>query len=204
MNINNNLNARKIIAKELADQYINQTSPSVIFIQAGYGQGKSYIIDCLLDNLKKCEKIKIYRNIDNEFIPGSQNIISSINSLNVSGGVCGFSFGLGVGWNNNSDYTKVRNMLSKKFKNNILICVENISDASDEIRFFTTSIIKNILKLQNEFQKKIYLLITDTQESYQDIIYAYTNSYKKINLPVYTKEDHHFTTFSKKISYRAF
>lgn len=86
ININNNLNARKIIAKELADQYINQTSPSVIFIQAGYGQGKSYIIDCLLDNLKKCEKIKIYRNIDNEFIPGSQNIISSINSLNVLGG----------------------------------------------------------------------------------------------------------------------
>lgn len=38
-------------------------------------------------------------------------------------------------------------------------------------------------------KKKIFLLITDSQESYQDIIYAYTNSYRKIKLPAYTKED---------------
>jgi len=190
MDIKDNLKERELIASKLADQYITQTSPNVIFIQAGYGQGKSYIIECLLNALKNYKDIETYRNIDNEFISGSQNIISNINSLNVSGGAYGFSFGLGVGWNNNnSDYAKIRNILSKKFKNNILICLENISDVSDEIRFFTTSIIKNILKLQNEFKKKIFLLITDSQESYQDIIYAYTNSYRKIKLPAYTKED---------------
>lgn len=111
MDIKDNLKERELIASKLADQYITQTSPNVIFIQAGYGQGKSYIIECLLNALKNYKDIETYRNIDNEFISGSQNIISNINSLNVSGGAYGFSFGLGVGWNNNnSDYAKIRNI----------------------------------------------------------------------------------------------
>ena len=178
------------MADELATQYIKRIAPSVIFIQAGYGQGKSYIIECILNKLKDEEGIKTYRNIDNEFIPESQNIVSNINSLSISGGALGFSFGLGLGWNNNnSNYMKIRNLLSTKLKSNILICVENISDVSDEVRLFTTSIIKNIPALEKEFHKRIFLLITDTQESYQDTICKYTHLCKKIELSTYTKQD---------------
>lgn len=178
------------MADELVTQYIKKDAPSVIFIQAGYGQGKSYIIECVLNKLKDEKSIKAYRNVDNEFIPEFRSFVSKINSLSISGGALGFSIGLGLGWNNNnSNYMKIRNLLSTKLKSNILICVENISDVSDEVRLFTTSIIKNIPALEKEFHKRIFLLITDTQESYQETVYKCTNLCKKIELSTYTKQD---------------
>ena len=70
-----------------------------------------------------------------------------------------------------------------------MICVENISDVSDELRFLTTSIIQNIQKLEKEFKKKIFLLITDTQDIYREVIYKYINSCETISLPPYSIND---------------
>lgn len=188
--IKNNLQERTKIAEELASQYISESAQNITFIQAGYGQGKSYIIECLLDNLKEYKNIKTYRNIDDEFISGASNRTLNINSLNVSASAFGISFGLGLGWNDNdSNYMRIRNLLSAKLKSNILICVENISDVSDDVRLFITSIIINVSKLEKEFHKKVYLLITDTQEAYQNIIYKYSNNFRKIELPAYSKLD---------------
>lgn len=189
MNSNNSFWNREKIADDLINLYITKKAPSVIFIQAGCGQGKSYIVDCLVNKLKSENDIKIYRNIDSELIAEFPSGNLNINSINISGGVLGFSLGLGIGLDNNSSYLKIRNILSAKLKNNILICVENISDVSDNMRLFVSSIIKNISKLEKEFNKKILLLITDTQETYKDIIYKNTNSHQSIKLPMYTKED---------------
>lgn len=187
---NDNLKNRKDIATNLANQYIAKNAPSVTFIEAAYGQGKSYIVQCVVNSLKKNKDIKVYRNIDNDFISESGKNTSKVNSISVSGGALGFSFGFGLGWSDNeSSYMRVRNLLSKQLKNNILICVENISDSFDEMRLLTSNIIRNITKLENEFKKRIFLLITDTQEVYLDTIYKYTNSYKKIELTMYTKQD---------------
>lgn len=113
--------------------------------------------------LEASEKIKVYCSCSDEIISPTDNaLINSrrLNSLSATAGNPAFSFGLGIGWeNNNSIYNKIRNLLSAKFKNNILICVENISDVSDELRFLTTSIIQNIQKLEKELKRRYFYLL---------------------------------------------
>lgn len=171
-NIKNNLQYRQKVADELVSEYTARNAASVTFIQGGCGQGKTYIIEYLFNKLKNNKNIKVYRNVDDKFVSDTRDTISNINSLSVSGGGWGFSLGLDLGLNNNdSNYTKIRNLLSARLKSNILICVENMSDVSDDIRLFISSIIKNISMLENEFNKKIFILITDTQKIYLDTIY---------------------------------
>ena len=193
INTKNNLDKRNNVVDDLTNQYINQTAPSVIFILGGHGQGKSYIVDHVLSKLNESSDIQTYRNYDDKFIPTrNEKLVKKreINSFSVSGGTGEISLGIGLGWNNDdSNYVKIRNLISTKMKKNVLICAENISDVSDEVRFFTSCILKNILKLEKEFHKKIFLLVTDTQEIYQDTIFKYTNSYKRIQLPKYTIDD---------------
>ena len=189
-NIKNNLQYRQKVADELVSEYTARNAASVTFIQGGCGQGKTYIIEYLFNKLKNNKNIKVYRNVDDKFVSDTRDTISNINSLSVSGGGWGFSLGLDLVLNNNdSNYTKIRNLLSARLKSNILICVENMSDVSDDIRLFISSIIKNISMLENEFNKKIFILITDTPKIYLDTIYKYINCCKKIELPAYTKQD---------------
>lgn len=187
------LNGRNQLVNDLSDKFENQTAFSVTFIHARCGQGKSYIVNHIIKKLEASEKIKVYCSCSDEIISPTDNALinsRSLNSLSVTAGNSAFSFGLGIGWeNNNSIYNKIRNLLSAKFKNNILICVENISDVSDELRFLTTSIIQNIQKLEKEFKKKIFLLITDTQDIYREVIYKYINSCETISLPPYSIND---------------
>lgn len=189
----NNLDKRNNIVDDLTNQYIDQTASSVIFILGGHGQGKSYIVDHILSKLNEVSEIQIYRNYDDKFIfKKNEKFIKKgeINSFSVSGGIGGISIGIGLGWNNDdSNYVKIRNLIFTHNSKNILFCVEDISDVTDEVRFFTSCILKNISKLEKEFHKKIFLLVTDTQEIYQDTILKYTNSYKKIKLPEYTIDD---------------
>lgn len=187
------LDGRTKLATDLAKKFIEQTASSVTFIQAGCGQGKSYIIDCIINQLEKNRKIKIYCNRDDEIISPKENTFiksQHLNSFNTSCGISTLSFGIGIGWeNNHSNYNIIRNLLSTKLKNNIVICIENISDISDKLRLLTNCILENIQKLENEFKVKIFLVITDTQDKYKDVIYKYTNSHEIILLPPYTIND---------------
>lgn len=189
----NGLDGRIELVKELINAYTIQDAPNVTFIQAGCGQGKSYITEQVVKKFENAKKIKVYYNWNDEIVSSthSSSLQShNLNSLSISGGVPTFSFGIGLGWeDSHSSYGKIRNILSTKLKNNILICVNNISDVSDELRFLVTCIIKNIQMLEKEFNKKIFLLITDTQAIYKDVIYKNTNSYKIIELPPYSIDD---------------
>lgn len=193
MNKYEGLNGRKQLAEDLANKFIVGTASNVIFVQANCGQGKSYVVDCVIKELENVSDIIVYHNRGDEIISKSDNVFTkpiNVNSLSVSVGTPIFSFGVGAGWENNySNYNKIRNMLSTKLKNNVLICIENISDVSGELRFLITCIVENIQRLEKEFKKKIFLLITDTQDSYKDIIYKYTNSYEIIPLPSYSIDD---------------
>lgn len=187
------LNGRTQLARELVNKFVAKTASSVTFIQARCGQGKSYIVDCIIKELEDIWDIKVYCNQDDEIISPTDNaVIKSryLNSLSATGGNSIFSLGIGIGWENSySNYNKIRNLLSTKLRNNILICIENISDVSDELRFLTTCIIQNVQELEKEFKKKIFLLITDTQDIYIDVIHKYTSSCERILLPSYSIND---------------
>lgn len=187
------LDGRNQLVSDLVHKFEGEMVSSVTFVHAKCGQGKSYIVNRIIKELERSEKIRVYCNQDDEIIsPTDIAFIKSkhLNSLNVTAGNSAFSFGLGIGWeNNNSIYYKIRNLLSSRLSSNILICIENISDVSSELRILTTSIIQNIQKLEKEFKKKIFLLITDTQDIYMDVIYKHTNSYELIRLPSYSITD---------------
>lgn len=193
MSVYSGLDGRNKLVHELIDAYTSQDAPDVTFIQAGCGQGKSYITEQVVKNIENVEKIKVYYNQDDEIVPASHSSFlrtHNLNSLSISGGVNAFSFGIGLGWEKDySSYAKIRNILSLKLQNNILICINNISDVSDELRFLITCIIKNIHMLKKEFGKNIFLLITDTQDIFKDVIYKNTNSYNIIELPPYSIND---------------
>lgn len=187
------LNGRRQLVNDLVEKIDTQTLSNVTFIQAKCGQGKSYIVNHIIKELESSDQIKVYCNQDDEIIsPTDNRLIKSrhLNAFSTTAGISTFSFGIGIGWeNSNSIYNKIRNLLSTKLKNNILICIENISDVSSEVRFLTTAIIQNIGKLEKEFKKKIFLLITDAQDTYMDVIREHTNSYKLISLPSYSIDD---------------
>lgn len=187
------LNGRTQLAIELVNKINNNTASSVTFIQASCGQGKSYIVDYVIKELEKNKNIKIMLNRDDDIISLKYNLLDKtkrVNSLSVSGGLPAFSFGIGIGWEKpDSNYNKIRNILSDSLKKNIIICIENISEINDSLRFFITSIIENLKKLEYEFKKRIYLLITDSQDFYRDVIYKHTNSHQMILLPPYSIDD---------------
>ncbi|BCJ98860.1 hypothetical protein [Anaerocolumna chitinilytica] len=181
---------RKLLTDELKDKYINKVAKSVTVINAGYGQGKTYVMNLLIDDLSKNYKeIKIFTNQEDEFILCSSSSKSKeLNSIDFSFGIPAFSLGVGVGWENrHSNYDKIRNMLSKHMNKNILICVENISIANSSIRILLSYIIYNIEKLEKEFKKRIFVLITDVYE--QDTIYKYNISTEIIKLQDYDIND---------------
>jgi hypothetical protein len=183
---------RNQLIEELEHKYIEKNAKTVTLIYAGYGQGKSFVINSLVKNLMKSEKdISIYQNQEDEFILYSHTPkAKELNSIDISLGIPAVSLGFGIGWDNrHSYYNKIKNMLSKHMIKNVLFCVEDISNVSDSIRAFVTFTIENIEKLEYEFKKKVFFLITDTENFYEKAIYKYNITKEIISLKNYSLED---------------
>lgn len=120
MSVYSGLDGRNKLVHELIDAFTSQDAPDVTFIQAGCGQGKSYITEQVVKNIENVEKIKVYYNQDDEIVPASHSSFlrtHNLNSLSISGGANAFSFGIGLGWENDySSYAKIRNILSLKLQ----------------------------------------------------------------------------------------
>ena len=110
------LKGRKILINELAEAYRKDTAARLTYIQAEDGQGKTYVITKLIDNISNLQKttdIDIIENIGDELISiTSKGKERHTNSISVSGGALGFSIGFGMGWENSeSVYCKVYSII---------------------------------------------------------------------------------------------
>lgn len=186
------LGGRRQLIEDLTRRYSNQTAETLIYIQAEHGQGKSYILDTIIEKLlstkisidileRNCEDIVLRNHTGNH----------SLNSISLSGGVMGISLGLGIGWENRDTiYYKIQSILGNSLKKNILICIDGVSDASRSLRLLINYIMKSIQRLESEKKKKIFFLIADTQ-SYSDTIACAYNTVplQEIILPNYKVND---------------
>lgn len=190
MEIYEGLDGRNTLIEELKEKYSAKSAESIILIQASRGQGKSYVINKLKEEIPHKE-FTVFLNYEDELrTVSAYKGIKKINSIELSGGVASVSIGFSIGWSNeSSQYEKIRNMFASYLKKNILICVDNIENISDEMRFMILQIIKNIKRLENDYKKKIFVLITSTLDIYNDYILEYTISNKLIKLPKYTLND---------------
>lgn len=180
------------LINELESKYIEKSAKTVTLVHAGNGQGKSFIINSLAKYFKENESdLRIYCNYDDEFLLYSKAPKSKeVNSFSFSVGNPVFSIGFSIGWGKRHlNYEKIKNILSKHMTKNVLFCVENISDVSDNIRAFVTFTIENIENLETDFKKRIFFLITDSENSYEKAIYKYNISREIINLPNYSLTD---------------
>lgn len=180
------------LIEDLENKYFEKSAKTVTIVQAGYGQGKSFVINSLLQNIKENERdLRIYCNHDDEFLLFSKVPKSKeVNAFNFSVGNPGFSLGIGIGWENrHSNFEKIKNILSKHMTKNILFCIENISNVSDNIRAFVNFTIENIKDLEDHFNKRIFFLITDSENSYEKAIYKCNISMEIITLPNYSLTD---------------
>lgn len=190
MEIYEGLDGRNTLIEELKEKYSAKSAESIILIQASRGQGKSYVVNKLKEEIPHKE-FTVFLNYEDELrTESAYKGIKKINSIELSGGVASVSIGFSIGWSNeSSQYEKIRNMFASYLKKNILICVDNIENISDEMRFMILQIIKNIKRLENDYKKKIFVLITSTLDIYNDNILEYTISNKLIKLPKYTLND---------------
>lgn len=159
------LESRTKLADELVQQYKDKTAPFIVWIMGNRGTGKSFVINNVLKNIECHPNIAIYINWGESFFKyGSKTTKKGFNSLSVSAGNPLISLGLGFGWENNSNtYTRVRNMLSNILCSDVIICVDDFSNADSEIRTIVLLIAKHIKELQEEFKVKIYILLTDME-----------------------------------------
>ena len=186
------INGRKQLINDIVNEYIDKTAKKIIFINGDHGQGKSYVLDSITNRVSQLTFISILKNLDNDLVYkiGDKPLKKQkINSASISFGNQFFSFGISTGWDNQSYYDKIRNSLSQFLSNDLLICVDDISDASDSLRCFITNIIKCSKELENEFKKNIYFLISDSSINYSDFFKKYEFSNKIIELPKYTYDD---------------
>lgn len=189
------LKGRDILINELVEEYLRDTAAKLTYIQAEDGQGKTYVITKLIDNISSIQKttdIDIIKNVGDELIRitgmGKER---HPNSISVSGGVLGFSIGFGIGWENSESlYYKVYSMVCKSSRKKILLCIDDFSDCTDNLRFLISFIIKNISKLASETKKKIYVFLTDTLPCSVTLsTVTDMTSVKNISLPIYEIED---------------
>lgn len=186
------ITGRDQLVTDLLYNYKNKKAKSVILIHAGDGQGKTYVINSLMDNLYNSkENIKIYQNKEGEFVQYGHSLkTKALSSIDISIGTPVFSLGMGFGWESqHSYYNKIKNILSKHITKNVLFCVKDISLSSDCVRTFVTLVIENITELELKFKKKIYFLITDTTNIYENVIYKFHVSKEIIDLPNYSVKD---------------
>lgn len=204
------LNGRDQLVEELKDQYLTESAATLTYIRASCGQGKSYIINKLIETLPHRlldSKIKIFWTYADALTPiNDYGKIARINQVGISGGAVGFSAGLTLGWQNeSSQYEKIRQILRPIGDQNILICVDGIEYLSDELQFLIFQIIKNIYRLERDYDKKIFVLMTGAQSIYEDIICKYGISYKIVELPKYIAIDikQYFETEHKFLQFDA-
>lgn len=186
------INGRDTLIAELKEKYSTDTAESIIFIQASGGQGKSYVVNKLIDEISD-KKFTVFLNYEDELRTVSVSAcegVKKINSFGLTGGAAGFSIGFSVGWNNSSSqYEKIRSMFSKYLTKDVLICVDNFEDISDVLRFLIIQIIRNVKRLETDYNKKIFVLITSKIDTYNDNILRYTVSSRIIKLPKYDFND---------------
>ena len=195
------LDGRDTLIAELKEKYCAKSAESIILIQASRGQGKSYIINKLADEIPH-KKFTFFMNYEDELrTVNAYEGIQKINAIGLSGGIAGISIGFSVGWNKlSTQYEKIRNMFAPYLKKDVLICIDNIETISDELRFLIIQIIRNVKRLENDYCKKIFVLITSTLDIYSDNILKYTISSKIIKLPKYTLNDiENFFKLQKKL-----
>ena len=140
-----NIDDRKQLINNIVKEYQDKSAPSIIFIRGNHGQGKSYILDSIINKVSQLTFINILKNLDNDLIYeiGKKPLKKgTINAANISLGNSVFTFGIGLEWDNQFYYGKIRNSLSKFLSTDLLICIDDISDVSDNIRCFITNIIK--------------------------------------------------------------
>lgn len=190
MNTYKGISGREDLIAELIEKYSTKSAETLTFIQASHGQGKSYIVNELRNAISNKE-FNVFLNCGDELnVVNAHDTLKKINAIGFSGGIAGVSVGFSVGWNNStSQYEKVRSMLASFLKKDILLCVDNIEDIPDELRFWIFQIIKNIQRLESDYHKKIFILITSTLDLYSDIVHQYIVSTKIINLPTYKAND---------------
>lgn len=179
----------KLIA-ELAGRYSAKTAESIILIEAGHGQGKSYVTNELIKKLSHKE-FNIFLNVADEFQEQNKNErLKRINAIGLSGGMANISLGFSVGWNNpSSQYEKIRSMLTSWLNTDVLICVDGIENVSDELRILTFQIIKNIQRLERDYKKNIFVFITSVPDMITDDLLSCTVQSLIIRLPKYDAND---------------
>lgn len=190
MDLYRGIKGREELISELVEKYSTKSAESVILIQANRGQGKSYIINELIRKLSHKE-LNIFLNAIDEFqAKNSKEEIKKINAFGLSGGIASISLGFSMGWSNPpSQYEKIRSILASWLKKDILICVDGIENISDELRFLTFQIIKNIHRLERDFDKKIFLFVTSIPEFFSNNLFGCPVAAKIIELPKYNARD---------------
>ena len=190
MGLYEGLDGRNTLIEELKENYSTQSAESIIFIQASRGQGKTYVVNKLIEEIPQ-KRFTVFLNYEDELrLVNDCDKIKKINAIGLSGGVAGVSIGFSLGWSSpSSQYEKIRSMLAPYLKKDVLICVDNFANVSDELRLLIIQIIGNIKRLERDYCKKIFLLITSTLDTYNDNIARYAISEKTIKLPKYVLDD---------------
>lgn len=186
------LDGRNNFIEDITKELVDHMASDVTYIQASCGQGKTYVIKRIMEEVyKKTSDISIIEGrIDQLVEINKKHTSNNINSVDINAGFAGFSAGIGIGWEKKeSQYENIRQVINTRFKQQILICIDDISNADNELRVLITQIICYIHRLKKECNKEINILITDTQDLYYDTLYKYSISIKYVCLRQYQPKD---------------
>lgn len=188
------LNGRNELAQKLVQSYLDGYEEKIVLLTGMSGSGKSYVVNTVIKQLEQrhARPINAYINRGDTFVPAGRKILfPSINVVSLSIGTPMITVGAGVGWqDSNTQYQCVKKILRRGLRSNTLFCIDNLSDADSKIKLFTRLIAENITEFESEFNKKIFLLLTDmNSDSFSRHILGGPSSVEHIALEPYQEND---------------
>ncbi len=187
------LNGRDELIKRLIQSYQGRFAEKFVLLTGLSGSGKSYVINSVVKGLEKrlLSPLNVYISRGDVFVPASgRSLTPRINELNFSIGIPTVSIGCGVGLqDNDSRYQYVRRFLRKGLHTNILLCIDDFSDADSTIKSFIQIIAQNLTALEEDLDKKLFFLLTDSNADSFYHIFNLSSSIEHITMQTYVEKD---------------
>lgn len=191
------LEGRENLIQKLSNQYINRNAPEMTIVVGNHGSGKSFVLFETLNKIlaKKNtsnkmqiyipddDKLSLYRTSESVSL---DNIEPSI-SLPFRWGV-GLNIATSFSKNGDSQFNHICNLLNRRLKNDILICIPKYSEQNYKIKLLVELLILNVKQLERTFRHKLYFLISDLTEANVNELMG-CSSILKIQLEDYDEED---------------
>lgn len=161
--------SRRELIERLVKDYQNQTAAKIILLTGCPGSGKSFITNKVMTECNRLFQMRSYINRGDSFVIPSHvgNLPKfKLNNLSLSAGLLIMSVGMNIGAHQEeSQYNRLKALLSSGPKRNFLFCLDSLSTAHSQVKSMAKILLSHCEDLERALSSNVYFLFTDINET---------------------------------------